>query len=1041
MPTMNEKKKLPNGVYEKLVDNETLEAIQALPENFSATTEAVDEAERPLVLTNHLTQAIESRLSQLSKKPEEQKALVHQILKTLESDNVDSDLEAYDLPKTPIPENLLAIHPKQSKEPVRPESPLSLSSIFTGSQREPAMISELRREIASADRIDFLVSFIRWSALRILLPKLEDFCKQGGKLRVITTTYMGATEAKALDALSALPNCEIRVSYDTDITRLHAKAYFFYRKSGYSTVYIGSSNLSKVALTDGLEWNMKITKQDLPDVFGKVSASFDSYWNARDFQTYDPAFFRQALKKEEKDEKNPYLFDLRPYTFQQEILDELEAQRINDGTMKNLVVAATGCGKTMIAAFDYKNQIKDGHRPRLLFLAHRKEILEQSLETFRAVLKDPNFGDIYTGDHHTDGFPEHLFMMVKSFDSSAIEKVLPKDYYDYLVIDEFHHAAAKSYQKIFSHFTPKILLGLTATPERHDGKDILAYFDGQISAELRLPEAIDRGLLVPFQYFAVSDGTDLSRLKWSRGGYDVSELENVYVLDHQAALRRADLILQKLRAYSSDLKTLRGLGFCVSQKHAKFMADCFEKAGIRSLALTSKTDDKTRQQARQDLASGKLQMIFTVDLFNEGVDIPEINTVLFLRPTESLTVFLQQLGRGLRRAPGKECLTVLDFVGQANRHYRFEEKFRAISSGGSVRRQIEEGFTYLPRGCHIGMEKVAQEIILQNIKDATNTQNGLIRKIQDLYESEKEILPLSKFLEIEGIRPTELYKKRSDKFTVYSRLQVFAGVREDFSEPLEEELAKAMGRIARIDARRFLDFLIDYFSHENREWHDLQPVERRFLRMFWITLFDRNLDEQTDVIADLDPIFDSPVLRGELLDLLYLKRRELTGIHEPYIGLENCPLDLHASYSKNQILVALDNLKANNVREGVAYLEDLNTDVLLVTLQKSEKDYSPSTLYKDYAINEKLFHWQSQNRTSESSKVGIRYQQAKKGKGNVLLFVRARRKDEYGTEYYTFLGPAYYVSHEGSKPMSIVWELEHPIPARLIQMTSAILAG
>lgn len=1037
MPQKSDRQTLPNGVYEKLVDNETLEAIQSLPEDVEHETQEVDEAERPLVLTRHLTEAIEGRLSELKKKPDEQKALVHQILGVLENADSDSELESYGLPETPIPENLLSVHPKQNTKPVRPESPLSLSSIFTGSQREPAMMSELRREIASADRIDFLVSFIRWSALRILIPDLEAFCERGGKLRVITTTYMGATEAKAVDRLSELPGCEVRVSYDTDITRLHAKAYFFYRNSGYSTVYIGSSNLSKAALTEGLEWNMKITKQDLPDVFGKVTASFDSYWNAKDFEPYDPTVFRQAIKKEEKDEKNPYLFDLRPYTFQQEILDELEARRQNNGEMKNLVVAATGCGKTMIAAFDYRNQIKDGRRPRLLFLAHRKEILEQSLETFRAVLKDPNFGDIYTGDHHTDGFPEHLYMSVQSFGSSGIEKALPADYYDYLVIDEFHHAAASSYQKIFDHFTPKILLGLTATPERHDGKDILSHFDGRISAELRLPEAIDRGLLVPFQYFAVSDGTDLSRLKWSRGGYDISELENVYVLNHQAALRRADLIVQKLREYSSDLDALRGLGFCVSQKHAAFMADCFEKVGIRSLALTSQTDKTTRQQAREDLATGKLQMIFTVDLFNEGVDIPEINTVLFLRPTESLTVFLQQLGRGLRRAPGKECLTVLDFVGQANRHYRFEEKFRAISTGGSVRRQIEDGFTYLPRGCYIGMEKVAQEIILKNVKSATNTRNGLIRKIEDLYESNGKVPSLSEFLQIEGIRPIELYKSG----TAFSRLQVLAGAREDFSEPNEEKLGKAMGRIARIDARRFLDFLIDYFSHVNRPFHTYRPVEQRFLRMFWMTLFDRNLDDETDVTADLDPIFNSPVLREELLDLLRFRRRELTGLHQPYTGIENCPLDLHGSYSKNQILVALDDLKAKNLREGVRYLKEIETDVLFVTLQKSEKDYSPSTLYQDYAISENLFHWQSQSTTSAESATGLRYQESKSGKGHILLFVRDRKADAFGTEYYTFLGPVRYVSHEGSRPMSIVWEMEYPIPARLIQMTSAVLAG
>ena len=405
----------------------------------------------------------------------------------------------------------LSLDPSQTPRPV---TPLSQSSLFTGSSVEPSLIQELKAEILSADKIDILVSFIKWSGIRLLMNELSQFCKKG-QLRVITTAYTGATDIRAIDFLSSLPNTEVRISYDTERTRLHAKAYYFKRNSGFSTAYIGSSNLSNPAITSGLEWNVKLTEKDSKPLINKFQASFESYWNDPEFIRYeekDRAFFEEAIRRERRGTKGEgihYFFDITPYYFQKEILDRLQAERTIHNHYKNLIVAATGTGKTVISAFDFR-RFKDKINPhaRLLFVAHREEILKQSLHTFRTILKDQNFGDLCIHGQIPAQI-DHLFISIQSFNSTEFSSRTSPDYYDFIIVDEFHHAAAESYQHLLSFYQPKILLGLTATPERMDNLDILGYFDGRIAAEIRLSEAIGRNLLAPFHYFGITDTVDL----------------------------------------------------------------------------------------------------------------------------------------------------------------------------------------------------------------------------------------------------------------------------------------------------------------------------------------------------------------------------------------------------------------------------------------------------------------------------------------------------------------------------------------------------
>ena len=678
----------------------------------------------------------------------------------------------------------------------------------------------------------------------------------------------------------------------------------------------------------------------------------------------------------------------------------------------------------------------------MLFVAHREEILRQSLYTFRAVLKDANFGEMFVGNQRPESIDD-LFISIQTFNSQGFTEKTDPEFYDYIVVDEFHHAAAPTYQKLLSYYRPKVLLGLTATPERMDGKSILQYFSNRIAAEIRLPEAIDRKLLCPFQYFGVTDTVDLDGLRWSAGGYDRAELSRVYTLSGMAASRRADHIVSSLLRYVTDIDAVKGLGFCVSVEHAKFMSDHFNERGISSMFLTGKSLDEERRDAQNQLVSGKVRFIFVVDLYNEGVDIPEINTVLFLRPTESLTVFLQQLGRGLRLSENKECLTVLDFIGQANRKYNFENKFAALLSNTtrSVSREIKDGFISLPKGCYIQLEKKAAKYILDNIRASYGNSSGLVSRISSFANDTGSELTLANFLDYYHIDPRSMYK-----FSPFSRLCVRAGIKEDFTEPLEETLTKAMARLSVIDSRRWIGFLLRLLPQiDYVDFGRLSALEKRMLQMFYITVWGKAIEDWDDYefLDNLYALSDSSVLLNELIELLNYQYSRIDFIDSPVdIGFD-CPLDLHCTYTRDQLLAALDFLKPGTVREGVKWLPEQKLDVLFVTLNKSDKDYSPTTMYNDYSINEWLFHWQSQSTTAESSSTGQRYIHHNERGSRVLLFVREFKADRIsgGAEAYTFLGTANYVKHEGERPMSITWRLDHPIPAKYLKKTNKLMAG
>ena len=1047
------------GLYEQVINNQLNSELSEIPEACKAVA-PIDKAEASKVLTQYLADVVQKGLDIVLDNGGDisaQIALINQIVDLIQSTTQEADFAALGVDQRA--EQLLALlresDPrvavgKTAADMIRPESSIAQSSLFTGATQEPQLYIELKKEIASADRIDMLVSFIKWSGLRLLMDELREFTQNGGELRIITTSYMGATDVKAIEELRKLPNTQVKVSYNTKITRLHAKAYIFYRNTGFTTAYVGSSNLSNVALTSGLEWNTKVTKRDLPETIVKVAATFEYYWNDREFEYYDEGQkerLARALKAEKYFDTNNaevYTMDITPYSYQQEILDKLEAERKVRGYTRNLVVAATGTGKTVISALDYKRFRKQnpGKPCRLLFVAHREEILRQSLYTFRAVLKDANLGEMFVGDYKPESI-DNLFISIQTFNSQDFTAKTSPEFYDFIIVDEFHHAAAPTYQKLLAYYQPRILLGLTATPERMDGKSILPYFNNRIAAEIRLPEAIDRKLLCPFQYFGVTDTVDLDTLKWRAGGYDKNELSNLYTLSGATANRRADHVVSSLLKYVTDIDEVKGLGFCVTVEHAEFMCRYFNDHNIPSMFLTGKSPDEERKTAKQRLVAGVVRFIFVVDIYNEGVDIPEVNTVLFLRPTESLTVFLQQLGRGLRLAEDKECLTVLDFIGQANRKYNFEDKFAALLSRTtrSVTREIKEGFVSAPKGCYIQLEKKAAKYILDNIRASYGNTAGLVARVASFAEDSGLELTLANFLDYYHLDPRAIYK-----FSSFSRICARADVIEDFTELLEDTLTKAFARFAVIDSRRWILFLLDILPQlDNVDFNALSDIEKRMLQMFYITVWGKAAEDwdSEEVLDNLYALSDGSVLLGELISLLRYRFEQIDFIDEPVDLGFDCPLDLHCTYTRDQLLVALDFMKPATVREGVKWLPDKRLDIFFVTLNKADKDYSPTTMYNDYSINENLFHWQSQSTTAEDSPTGQRYIHHEERGSKVLLFVREFKSDRMtgGAEAYTFLGTARYVKHEGSRPMNITWQLDRPIPAKFLKKTNKLVVG
>ena len=1034
-------KPLPAGIYDRLIDRDTRELLEAHPE-LRSVLKKIDAEEVPARFAAFVADVVEKAL-QLHESTEDRLKLCNEIIGHISASEATAHLDGRHL-SGEVKNVLAEVSPAAFGTATypRPATPIWESSLFTGATTDPRLDHELVQEIHSADRIDFLVAFIRWSGLRLLRQALEDAVKRGIRVRVITTSYMGASESRAVEWLASLPNVEIKVSYDTDRTRLHAKAYHFHRESGFSTAYIGSANLSEPALTSGLEWNLKITNQDLPHILEKFLAEFETYWNSHEFVPFDPnepGRFREAISSAKRRRESPgmtFFADLRPHPFQERILESLKVEREVHGHFKNLIVAATGTGKTVVSAFDYarfrREAEKEGRAARLLFVAHRKEILEQSVGCFRAVLRDINFGELQVDQYQAANY-DHLFCSNLSLRNLRLWEKLGPEFFDFIIVDEVHHGAAESYRDIFEQFRPKVLLGLTATPERMDGKSILDDFGGRFAAEIRLPDALEEKLLCPFHYFAVSDPVSLADNRfWSSGKYEIRELENVYTGHDLLAKQRVNAVLTALDRYHGDHRNARAVGFCVSVKHAEYMADCFSQVGIPSRALTGQTDSDQRAEIVGQFRAGDFAFLFVVDIFNEGVDIPDIDTVLFLRPTESLTIFLQQLGRGLRHAPEKDCLTVIDLVGQMHQRYRIDRKFAALLPNRRFRidREVAADFPHLPAGSSIILEKHARKHVIASIeRHYANLQAAVVEDITTFEHETRLPLTFGNFIKETGYQPHQLLGKKS-----WSEWKHDAGISDNTLREEPGALGYGITRTALLTSPGFLETVRSFADAEGNP-DGFSPTEK--LRLHYLLRQKSGTGgPHQNVDESLREVGRHPNVLADLREVGNWAKEATSARGGVTPETKQWAFELHGTYTTVDINVILGSASFSSpgqIGVGVVHFREQKTYALLMTFQKSEKDFSPSTMYQDYPVSRELIHWQSQNNTTLDSQAGRHLTGHDVAGYTILVFARLVKQEFGVTMPFVYLGPAKIIDFHGERPITCHWKLDVPMPWDLYQ--------
>jgi superfamily II DNA or RNA helicase len=828
---------------------------------------------------------------------------------------------------------------------------------------------------------------------------------------------MRATEVKAIEFLHRL-GAEVRISYDDSTTRLHAKAWLFHRESEYSTAYVGSSNLSHAAQTEGLEWNVRIAQADQPDLLAEMRDVFESYWvDADRFEPFDgtePATRRLVRALSEPERTGDFFaFELEPKEWQKPILRELAEARAL-GRDRNLVVAATGTGKTLIAAFDYERLQGAGAVESLLFVAHRKEILEQSRRVFRHVLRREDFGELWV-DGRRPEIGRHVFASIQSLAQAELRP----DQFDHVIVDEVHHVAADSYAALLDRLRPRQLVGLTATPERADGRVYEEHFPRPYVGNLRVWDAIQQQVLVPFRYFVLDvDGLDLSDAMWN-GGYVDSDLSRRLVTAQDLWVRAVGRAIAERIARPSEI---RALAFCVDKAHARVVAERLGTEGLLARVLTDDTPREERDRAKGDLASGRVQVLCVVDLFNEGVDIPDVNTLFLFRPTESATVFLQQLGRGLRRSRHKDILTVFDVTGRQHPSFRFDRHLRALlgHSPRELRTFLETGHGRLPSGCVIQFEERAQADILERVRRAVPSSLDGLRGVLEAHREAG--WDLATFLHETEADPLDLYRGGRS----WTSLRADVGLA---TLPADDEEREALEKVQKL--------LHVSDPHRLGMWRRLVALEpprttadRRLAAMLFVVLYGRFEAARLDAV--LERWRAHATLREEVRQLLPVLERRADALPRTTLLAPELPLALHGRYLDVELSVAFEAItrtdgRYRNFFTGVETVADGRFDLLLVTLDKGDQKHA-HLQYADFPLGETRFQWQSQAATRPDTKDGLRHLEPVAQGVTPLLFVRETKKDSRGvTGAFRYLGPVVPRSHRGERPITIEWELGTPL--------------
>ena len=913
--------------------------------------------------------------------------------------------------------------------------------------------NHLEEVLLKCNSFIFNVAFINFSGLQLLLDTLKTLEQKGVKGRVLSSTYLNFTEVKALKKIKEFKNIEVKI-YDSNKTNIgfHAKSYIFELDDTYELL-LGSSNITASAFKTNIEWNIKtISKKD--DLFlNEVLNEFESLWknsyivNKQFLEEYEE--FKKTFEK--RDFNSSFKLEkLNTNYMQEEALFNLESLR-KSGENKALVIAATGSGKTYLCAFD----VKKARPKRVLFLVHRENILIKAKQSFESIVDSSFTCGLYTGNKKELN-KKYLFSTIQTM--SLDFKNFKKDEFDYIVVDEAHHIVSPSYKRVLEYFKTKFLLGLTATSNRMDGSSIYKVFDNNIACDIRLNDALENKLVVPFHYYGITDieSIDYSSIDMTK----IEELTKVLKVN-----KRVEYIIEKMNLYSHCGYKRKVIAFCVSKEHCIYMSEQFNKRGINSTYLISNNTISQREDAIKNLEDDTncLEVIFTVDIFNEGVDIPSINTVLMLRPTNSPIVFTQQLGRGLRKHKGKEFLTVLDFIGNHNKAYLIALALignKAIDKE-SIKISLKNNFANM-QNVFIKMDEISKQRILEQI-DKENFNH--LKYLKEQYFEFKAILGNRRPLLVDYLQYEDLISPLSFISDSKSYIEFLAKVEKDEeikSNCTDEVFIKAIRFIEYLlPVKRVYEFVVlkyllnnDYIDEEIASLHLKKYLNKinsdTILHSFNFLNQDYFDKAQVNRYLKLVEFKNTKLVKSKEFELLlqsdeYKKLFEDSinyGIlhYEKEFGREDYSLPFLKLYSKYNMLNIAQLCNFNKIHSsfrGSGFLKYKDDFFLFINLEKEK--FSKSSYYDNTFLSKDTFTYQSKPSTSQDSVDGVKLINNKKLNVKLHIFVRKFVLVDKKTQGFIYLGLANTIKYEGNKPISVHLKLEKPLDNKLYEEFTKIV--
>lgn len=953
----------------------------------------------------------------------------------------------------------------------------------------------LKQELLNCKKFYFIVSFIKYSGIQLLISTLDELEKQGIQGEIITSVYLNITDSKALRKLLSYKNIKVKI-YNNSSESFHTKAYLF-EKEKYHSVVIGSSNISQSALYSAEEWNVKLTDSSFFNIYKKSLNQFEKLWHSNEAIELTQDFIDE-YEKYKKSVNVQNTFDYRktkieqenefvPNSMQKRVLQKLKETRIN-GNKKGLVISATGTGKTYLAAMDIKQffEINSNTENKLfeinksktsnikfLFIAHREELLENAINVFSKILKiDKNeFGRIYGGLKEID--KSIIFASIQSLRNCYNE--FKPSFFDYIIVDEFHHSMSDSYLKTLSYFQSKFLLGLTATPKRMDGKDILSLCDYNVVNEIGIKEALEEDLIVPFHYFGVNDYMiNYDNIPYKNGKYNEKVL-----LENLLLNTRTDYIVEKINKFGFDGDKLSAVAFCQNIEHAFFMKEEFTNKGYKSAVITANTSSNERSEILDKFKNKKIEILCVVDILNEGIDIPTINLLLFLRPTMSSTIFIQQIGRGLRKAKNKDFVTIIDFIGNHKKDYllinyfssEVDNKDTLFTKKEKIINEIKNQFSNIPKSCYVELDRICQNRIIEKIEKINFSSKNILKEMYLDYKAEigkfeDEFLRIRDFdtnielfqelcLKMHSFYNAQLQFEDSKIFKNENEKNPLNTAETQFLEYLEK-------KITLVEPFTFLiiDYLAtgkEYINNSDllNKYKEFFDIKRNFEKHYLLNRIFEELTEDEILEKTLygykfskkyKNLFSNKKLNEKNNMKFQQKENKLNFINRLkqliYLGLNEFKRNDLDEFNENILIsykeykrVELQILLDSKVPKGSWRAGYANTDkdiCLFATIDKTHI-LQENLKYDNSLFADNIIQWISQPKTAHTSSVGKMFINHKELGYNVHIFIRKFAfMDGNKTNPFIYLGKANYHKSSGDKPMRILWELEKKIPQELI---------